>query len=71
MAADWTGNNKSVYSTIGASNHTDSEREENDYYATSPKAVEMLLEREQFSPNIWEGASGEGHIANVLKKSWI
>lgn len=67
METDWTGNCRSVYGTIGASNHTNSEREENDYYATSPKAVEMLLEREQFSTNIWECASGEDHITNVLR----
>ena len=65
---DWTGNNRSVYGTIGASNHTDKEREENDYYATSPRAVEMLLEKETFSEKIWECASGEDHIAKVLRK---
>ena len=65
---DWTGNNRSVYGTIGASNHTDKEREENDYYATSPKAVELLLEKETFTEKIWECASGEDHIAKVLRK---
>lgn len=68
MSKDWTGNNRSVYGTIGASNHTDKEREENDYYATSPKAVELLLEKETFSEKIWECASGEDHIAKVLRK---
>jgi hypothetical protein len=65
---DWNGNSRSVYGTIGASNHTDKEREENDYYATSPKAVELLLEKETFSEKIWECASGEDHIAKVLRK---
>lgn len=64
---DWTGNKRSVYGTIGASNHTDKEREENDYYATSPKAVELLLEKEKFDEQIWECAAGEDHIANVLR----
>lgn len=64
---DWTGNNRSIYGTIGASNHTDKEREENDYYATSPKAVELLLEKEKFAHKIWECAAGEDHIANVLR----
>lgn len=64
---DWTGNIRSVYGTLGASNHTDKEREENDYYATSPKAVELLLEKEDFLPKIWECAAGEDHIANVLR----
>jgi len=68
MAKDWTGNSRAVYGTVGASNHTDKEREKNDYYATSPKAIECLLEKEQFDPNIWECAAGEDHIANVLRK---
>ena len=40
---DWIGNNKSIYTTLGASNHTDKEREENDYYATDPIAIDKLL----------------------------
>ena len=68
MGKDWTGNSGSVYGTLGASNHSETEREANDYYATSPKAVEMLLEKEEFSRYIWECASGEDHIANVLRE---
>lgn len=41
---DWTGTNKSIYATLGASNHTDKEREQHDYYATSPEAIDFLLE---------------------------
>ena len=67
MNKDWTGNSNSIYKTLGASNHTDKEREQNDYYATEPKAVELLLEKEQFSPIVWENAVGEGHIAEILK----
>lgn len=40
---DWTGNKNSIYKTLGASNHTDKEREVHDYYATEPKALELLL----------------------------
>ena len=57
-----------VYTTLGASNHSKLERVENDYYATSPIAVRMLLEKEKFSPNIWECASGGDHIVKVLKE---
>lgn len=64
---DWTGNQKSIYITLGASNHTDKEREVNDYYATEPAAVELLLELEKFSHFIWEPACGEGHISKVLE----
>lgn len=66
---DWMGNTKSIYKTLGASSHTDKEREENDYYATDPKAAELLLELEQFSPNIWECSCGEGHLSEVFKKA--
>lgn len=64
---DWTGNYKSVYTTLGASNHTNKEREENDYYATEPRATELLLEVEKFSPDIWECACGSGEISKVLE----
>lgn len=64
---DWTGNKNSIFKTLGASNHVEAEREKHDYYATDPKAVEMLLEHEYFAPYIWECACGEGHISKVLE----
>ena len=64
---DWTGSRNSIYRTLGASNHTQNERESNDYYATEPKAAELLLKVEDFSPNIWECACGGGHLAEVFK----
>lgn len=64
---DWTGNSRSAHATLGARNYAQNEREANDYYATEPKAVELLLEKERFSDDIWEPACGEGHIAEVLK----
>ena len=45
---DWTGNKNSIYTTLGASNHTDKETEQSDYYATDPIAVELLLKEEDF-----------------------
>lgn len=65
---DWTGNQKSIYTTLGASNHTEKERQQHDYYATDPKAMTLLLELEKFNNNIWEPAVGEGHLAEVLKE---
>ena len=65
---DWTGNKNSIYKTLGASNHTDKEREENDYYATEPKAVELLCQLEKFNEWIWENACGEGHLSKELIK---
>lgn len=68
MYKDWTGNKKSTFVTLAASNHSEYEREINDYYATDPKAVELLLEKEKFNKNILEPACGEGHISKVLIK---
>lgn len=67
MTKDWIGNSNSIYKTLGASNHTDKERQNEDYYATTPKAAELLLELETFSPNIWECACGEGHLSKVFE----
>lgn len=66
---DWTGNAKSIFTCNGASNHTEDERQEHDYYATEPKAMELLLQEEQFTSVVWECACGEGHLANVLEKA--
>lgn len=65
---DWTGDGNSIYKTLGATNHTASEREPNDYYATEPKAAELLCAVENLSPAIWECACGAGHLAEVLRK---
>jgi hypothetical protein len=64
---DHTGNKLAVFTTMGARNCALEEREENDFYATDPKALELLLEKERFSPNVWECACGKGHLSEVLK----
>lgn len=64
---DWTGNSRSAHATLGARNYALEERETHDYYATEPKALELLLEVEQFSEKVWECACGEGHLSKVLK----
>ena len=66
---DWSGNKKTTFVTLGASNHTNHERAEHDYYATEPRAVELLLERENFSDHVWECACGGGHMSEVLKQN--
>ena len=48
------------------------EREENDFYATNPKALELALPQLKelgLSNRVWECACGEGHLAEVLKKA--
>lgn len=67
---DWTGNTHSTMVLTGASGHALNDREEHDYYATEPKALELLLEKETFS-NVWEPACGGGHLAEVLKEKNI
>ena len=66
---DWTGNAQSIYRTLGASNHSEYERQQHDYYATEPRAVELLLAEERFAPTIWECACGEGHLSKVIEKA--
>lgn len=70
---DWVGNKNSIYKTLGASNHTDKEREDNDFYATDPKALRLFLEKLKednivLNKYIWECASGLNHLANTLKE---
>lgn len=59
---DWVGN-----ASVRNTNLRSRDAESNDYYATEPKAVELLLEQETFSECVWEPACGEGHISEVLK----
>lgn len=68
MTKDWTGNSRSAHATLGARNYALNEREQNDYYATEPKALELLLDLETFDTFVWECACGEGHLSEVLKK---
>ena len=67
MAKDWVGGSASIYKTLGASNHTDTERQKEDYYATEPKATEWLCKLEQFDGRILEPSCGEGHMSKVLE----
>ncbi|UEA62997.1 hypothetical protein LK429_13450 [Hoylesella buccalis] len=69
MSKDWIGNKKSTFVTLGASSHSDNERQREDYYATEPKAVAELLKIETFCDSILEPACGEGHISEVLKRN--
>lgn len=64
---DWSGNKKSQFVTLGSSHHSEHERQSHDYYATDPKAIELLLDVERFN-NVWEPACGEGHLSKVLDK---
>ena len=67
MAKDWVGGSAAVFKTLGASNHTDADRQREDYYATEPKATEWLCKLERFEGRILEPSCGEGHMSRVLE----
>ena len=66
---DWEGNSQSVFRAIGASNHSERQREQHDFYATEPKAAHLLLNEEAFAPVIWECACGQGHLSKVFERA--
>lgn len=68
MSKDWTGNKKSTFATLGASNHSTTPRHEHDYYATDPSAVDALntiLPLKNLA--VWESACGGGHLSKRMK----
>jgi hypothetical protein len=64
---DWTGNKKSLFTTLGASNHSEHQRQGADYYATNPDTIDPLFKKECFSDVIWEPACGEGHLSKKME----
>jgi hypothetical protein len=70
---DWTGNSKSTYAPLAASNHTDHDRQKHDLYCTHPQALKDFLnayrdrDHNVISNNIWESASGLMHLVKVLQ----
>ena len=58
--------NQAIFRNLGASNHSIEDRQTEDYYATEPKAAELLLDIMPELNNIWECACGEGHLAKVF-----
>lgn len=67
---DWTGNGNSIFKTLGASNHTDKEREGDDFYATDPKAIDILLDYQEVSlpRRVWEPSCGTGCLSERLRE---
>jgi len=59
---------KSVHVTMGSNKFSQHEREENDYYATEPKALEVFPLLGELV-EVWECAVGAGHLAKVLKRN--
>lgn len=65
--ADWTGNSNSIFKTLGASNHTDKQREQNDFYATDPVAIDLLTKKVELPKQILEPACGSGCLSIRLE----
>ena len=64
---DWTGNSNSIFKTLGASNHTDKQREQNDFYATDPVAIDLLTKKVELPKQILEPACGSGCLSIRLE----
>lgn len=70
---DWIGNKATTFAQLGASNHSETERETNDYYATDPHTLEIFLNKLKedgviLHDAIWECACGEGHLSKTLEQ---
>ena len=60
--------NTNIFSTLGASNHSENERQKEDYYATDPRFINHLIEKEPWLKNpelkILEPSAGEGILVD-------
>lgn len=65
---DWTGDKNSIFKTLGASNHSNQERETNDFYATDPSAIDRLVKKIDLPKQILEPACGAGHLSIRLEE---
>lgn len=59
--------NKNIMTTIGARNFAKEQREENDFYATDPIAIDKLEKSIHVPKYIWECSCGQGHLSERLK----
>ena len=64
----------SMVRILGSSRHSKEDREKNDFYATDPHTVVLLLDKLHndgvtIDHNIWECACGDGAISEILKQN--
>lgn len=59
---------KDIINTLGASNHSETERSYLDYYGTDPKTTEALLQKEDFYDDIWEPCAGHNLMVDKLRE---
>ena len=65
---DWGGNKRTTYAQLGASNHCDHERQNEDFYATDSIAIDKLKAVYDIPKNIIEVSAGNGHLSERLKE---
>lgn len=58
------------FTTLGSTAHALWEREQNDFYATDPIAIKLLLEQEKFKNTILEPACWQWHLSKPLIEAW-
>lgn len=58
---------KAIFTTLGASSHTENERASKDFYATEPRCARELIGVYPSIRNIWECACGNGHLAEEFR----
>jgi len=61
-------NKTTFHVTMGSNQFSTHEREEHDFYATNPQALELFPLLEELT-DVWECAVGMGHLAEVLKRN--
>lgn len=60
---DWSGDKMSLFRILGSSAHSVEERENNDFYATDPKAgYDLCNKLEKLDNVIIDNSVGEGHL---------
>lgn len=64
---DWGGNKRTTYAQLGASNHCEHERQNEDFYSTDPIAIDRLKKVFNIPKNIVEISAGNGHLSERLK----
>lgn len=66
-----SANKNSLMIINSASNHSNTERQSEDFYATPPRMVNEMLEKLKLDLKdsvVWECANGLGHVSDTLEK---
>ena len=76
---EWKGNKASIRSRLALSrNYTTKDRQQDDFYATDPKALDLLIKKDSTEleldlymrcNKVWECACGNGNLAKCLERN--